>query len=217
MSDVSTTVTEAHFRYIAERTRGEDAYLAKLKTAAEAEGIPPIWIAPEQASFLQVALKLAGARTVVEVGTLAGYSAISMARALPRGGRVDTIELEPRHADFARRWIAGSDVPDRVVVHQGAGTDVLARLASDSADACFIDADKANYPRYLDECLRIVRVGGLVMADNAFAFGHLLDQTNQDESVRHVRAFNEIMAREPRVHGIIVPLGDGCWIGVRVA
>src|SRR5262245_1759941 len=98
MSEASTLVTADHYRYLAERTTREDAFLADLKRAASAEGIPSIWIAPEQASFMQILLRIAKAKEVVEVGTLAGYSAIAMARALPDGGRVRTIELVEKHA-----------------------------------------------------------------------------------------------------------------------
>ena len=120
MSDVSTEVGNEHFRYIAERTTPEDEFLRDLKKAAAAAGIPSIWIAPEQASFMRILLKAARAREVVEVGTLAGYSAISMARALPADGHVRTIELDPKHAEFAERWIARSDVAGRVHVLRGA-------------------------------------------------------------------------------------------------
>ena len=160
MSEVSTEIGSEHFRYIAERTIPEDEFLRDLKRAAVAAGIPAIWIAPEQASFMRILLRLAKARDVVEVGTLAGYSAIVMARALPPEGRVRTIELEPKHAEFAERWVARSDVAGRVQVFRGAGMDVLPRFAADSADAAFLDADKASYPKYLAECLRIVRKGG---------------------------------------------------------
>src|SRR5204862_2816155 len=95
MSELSSLVTDEHFRYVAEHTVREDAFLADLKRAAKDEGIPSIWIAPEQASFMQILLELARAKEVVEVGTLAGYSAIAMARALPDGGRVGTIEIVP--------------------------------------------------------------------------------------------------------------------------
>src|SRR5216684_6114306 len=143
MSDTSTLVTAEHFHYLAERTEREDELLRSLKQAATAAGIPPIWIAPEQASFMQILLRAARARDVVEIGTLAGYSAISMARALPAGGRVRTIEIEQDRAEFARQWIARSDVADRIEVILGAGADVLRGFASDSADAAFLDADKA--------------------------------------------------------------------------
>src|SRR5436309_11671569 len=113
MSDVSTEVGNEHFRYIAERTTPEDEFLRDLKKAAAAAGIPSIWIAPEQASFMRILLKAARAREVVEVGTLAGYSAICMARALPADGHVRTIELDPKHAEFTELWIESSDVSER--------------------------------------------------------------------------------------------------------
>ena len=215
MSEESSVVTAEHFRYVAARTAGDDAFLKELKEAARAEGIPAISIAPEQASFMQILLKAARARDVVEVGTLAGYSAIAMARALPAGGQVRTIEFSPRHADFAEQWIGKSDVADRVTVHRGAGADVLPGFADSSADAMFLDADKGNYPLYLEHALRIVRPGGLILADNAFAFGELLAESPRDREVAAVRAFNDVMAKESRVHGVIVPIGDGLWVGVR--
>ena len=141
MSERSTVVTDEHFRYVAAHTTPEDEFLKALKRAAEAARIPPIWIAPEQGAFMQVLLRLCQAREVVEIGTLAGYSAIVMARALPPGGHVRTIEIDERHADFAKAWAAKSDVADRVVVYHGAGRDVLPGFAADSADAAFLDAD----------------------------------------------------------------------------
>ncbi|HEY3215298.1 MAG TPA: class I SAM-dependent methyltransferase, partial [Candidatus Eisenbacteria bacterium] len=131
MSEVSTQVTAEHFRYIAERTTGEDDFLRTLKREASAAGVPSIWISPEQASFMQILLALGRASRVLEIGTLAGYSAIAMARALPKGGSVTTIELDPARVDFARRWVARSDVADKVEVLQGKGMDVLPRLAAD--------------------------------------------------------------------------------------
>jgi caffeoyl-CoA O-methyltransferase len=215
MSEESSVVTAEHFRYVAARTPGDDAFLKELKEAARAAGIPAISIAPEQASFMQILLKAAHAGEVVEVGTLAGYSAIAMARALPAGGRVRTIEFSPKHADFAEQWIRRSDVADRVTVHRGAGADAVPGFADGSADAMFLDADKGNYPLYLEHALRIVRPGGLILADNAFAFGELLAESPRDREVAAVRAFNDVMAKESRVHGVIVPIGDGLWVGVR--
>src|SRR6266702_4577521 len=139
MSEISTLVTEGHFRYIAAHTVQEDDFLRDLKREARSAGIPSIWIAPEQASFMQILLKLAPAREVVEVGTLAGYSAIAMARALPPNGRLHTIEIVPKYAEFAKRWVARSDVAGRIEVHLGAGLDVLQTFAADSADAAFRD------------------------------------------------------------------------------
>lgn len=208
-------VTRAHYEYMAVHTRGDDDFLIELKTAAEQADIPRIWISPAQASLMQILLKLRGAKEVIEVGTLAGYSAVIMARALPDDGKVRTIELEDKHADFAEEWIAKSDVAGKVEVLRGDGVDVLKTLADDSADACFLDADKQNYPHYLDECMRILRSGAMVMADNAFAFGRLLDENETDGGVTHVRAFNDYIAGQGGLHAAMVGIGDGLWVGIK--
>ena len=215
MSAESDPVTARHFEYLAARTTAEDRFLSELKADAKRAGIPAIWISPEQASLMQILLRLGRCREVIEVGTLAGYSAIAMARALPADGLVRTIELEPAHVAFARDAVARSDVAGRVEVHEGKGLDVLPGFADDSADAAFLDADKSNYPGYLEHSLRIVRIGGLIMVDNAFAFGQLFDEQPADREVGAVRAFNDTMAAEARVTAIIVPVGDGLWVGVK--
>jgi caffeoyl-CoA O-methyltransferase len=215
MSESGTLVSQDHFRYVSEHTVREDEFLRQLKSAARATGLPPIWIAPEQGSLMQILLRLCRAREVVEVGTLAGYSAIWMARALPPGGRIRTIEISGKHADFAEKWVAKSDVADRIQIFRGAGKDILPKFEADSADAAFLDADKASYSFYLEECLRIVRRGGLIMVDNAFAFGELFDEESHDANVAAVRRFNEVMARQPALHSVIIPLGDGLWVAVR--
>lgn len=214
MSEDATVVTEAHFRYLEERTTQEDDFLRKLRVAASNAELPAISIGPAQAAFLQILLRAAKAKHVVEVGTLAGYSAIAMARALPPDGRVLTIEVEPKHAAFAKKWIGKSDVAGKVAVHLGKGIDVLRTIPARSADACFLDADKGSYRAYLDECLRILRPGGLVMADNAFAFGQLLDEHPTDRDVPAVRAFNDYVPTVKGLQSVIVPLGDGLWVGV---
>jgi predicted O-methyltransferase YrrM len=216
VTDKGNTITRDYFRYLAARTAGEDDFLRQLNQEATAAGIPAISIPWEQASFIQILLKLSGVREVIEVGTLAGYSAIAMARALPPHGRVRTIEINPAYADFAERWIARSDVADRIQVFRGAGRDILPTFADDSVDAAFLDADKASYPLYLSESLRIVHCGGLIMADNAFAFGQLLDKDATDTKVLAVRAFNDLIAAQTRLHAIIVPFMDGCWVAVKL-
>lgn len=215
MSTRSDPVTREHFRYLAERTKPEDVFLGELKEAALSAGIPPIWIAPAQASFMQILLRAIAAKEVIEVGTLAGYSAITMARALGEGGRVRTIELKEAFADFTEKWVAKSDVAGKVEVHRGTGEAVLATFADRSADAAFLDADKRNYPLYLRESLRIVRPGGLILVDNAFAFGELLAENPSDPEVQSIRDFNDLMARQEGLQSVIVPLGDGVWVGVK--
>jgi predicted O-methyltransferase YrrM len=210
-----TRVTQRHFDYLAERTTPEDAFLAALRAAARAAGLPSIHIGPAQGAFLEILVRAVRAREVVEVGTLGGYSAVWLARGLPEGGRVRTIEAHPGHAAFAREWIARSDVAGRVEVIEGRGQDVLPRLPDASVDLAFLDADKAGYGAYLESCARILKPGGVVAADNAFAFGQLFDEHPTDREVPAVRDFNDRLARDARFRAVIVPLGDGCWVGVR--
>ena len=212
MSETPTVRSAALMRYVAEHARAEDPFLVALRAASREAGLPSISIAAEQAAFMQVLLRAMRAREVVEVGTLGGYSAISMARALLEGGRVRTIELDPRHARFAREWAGRSDVAARIEVHEGRGADVLPTFAADSADVAFLDADKESYGLYLEQCRRIVRPGGLILVDNAFAFGCLLDPTEDDPSVLAIREFNETVRRARDLDGVIVPLGDGLWV-----
>ena len=216
MSATPTLVTAEHFEYIAARTTQEDDFLKSLKDEAVAADIPAIWISPAQASFMQILLLLCRATEVIEVGTLAGYSAIVMARALPHGGRVRTIEISEKYADFAEQWVERSDVADRIEIHRGNGREILPAFKADSADAAFLDADKAGYDFYLEESLRIVRRGGLIMVDNAFAFGQLFDENPTDPEAPAVREFNERMAREKSLRSVIAPFGDGCWVGVKL-
>src|SRR5436190_19655211 len=119
MSENPTLVTARHFDYVASHTVREDDFLKSLKRAAAEAGIPPIAISPAQASLMQILLKATGAKNVVEVGTLGGYSAIWMARALPKDGRVRTLEISQKHAEFARSWIAKSDVAGKIEVLVG--------------------------------------------------------------------------------------------------
>jgi len=216
VSGTSTLVTREHFEYIAARTRAEDPFLLELKVAAGEAGIPAIWIAHEQARFMEVLLRAAGARNVAEVGTLAGYSAICLARALGETGRLVTMEVSAKHAAFAVDWIGRSDVAERIEVRQGRGSDLLPALEEASMDAVFLDADKPSYGLYLEEARRILRPGGLLLVDNAFAFGNLFDRDCEDPSVLALREFNDSLAADPDFDGVLVPLGDGLWVARRL-
>ncbi len=216
MSGTSTVVTAEHFEYIAARTQPEDPFLVELKAAAHEEEIPAIWIAHEQARFLELLLRSSGAKLVVEVGTLAGYSAICMARGLGDDGHLITIEASAKHAAFAEEWVSRSDVADRVEVRQGRGVDLLPKIDSDTVDAVFLDADKQSYILYLEEARRVLRDGGLLLVDNAFAFGHLLEDGCEDPSVLALREFNDAVAADPDFDGVMVPLGDGVWVARRL-
>jgi predicted O-methyltransferase YrrM len=200
--------------YLAALFAPEDETLVALREEADRSGLPPISISPDEGRLLQVLLRAIGARRVLEVGTLGGYSAIWMARALPPGGTILTLEIEPTHAEFARRHLGRAGVADRVEVRVGRALDLLPALDGERFDAIFLDADKEPLPTYFEWSLRLLRPGGLVVADNALWGGRVLDGRADDEATRGVREFNRRLATDPRVTGIVVPTHDGVAIGV---
>lgn len=200
--------------YIGSLFAPEDAVLASLREEADRSGLPPISVPAETGRLLQVMLSSIHARRVLEVGTLGGYSAIWMARALPPDGSLVTIEADPAHAAFARRHFAKAGLEHVITIREGRALDVLPSLDGEQFDAIFLDADKSPLPRYLDWALRLVRPGGLVIADNALWGGRVYDREVNDDDTRGVREFNRRLATDPRLRGTVVPTGDGVAIGV---
>lgn len=200
--------------YIASLFARDDDVLAALREAADREGLPPIAISAVTGRLLQLLLSAVRAERVLEVGTLGGYSAIWMARGLPPSGRLTSIEIDERHAEFARRYIARAGLGDRVEVRVGRALDVLPSFDGEQFDAIFLDADKEPLPTYFEWSLRLLRPGGLLIADNALWGGRVLDPATEDEGTRGVREFNRRMANDQRVLGTIVPVGDGLAVAV---
>jgi caffeoyl-CoA O-methyltransferase len=192
----------------------EDETLLALREEADRTGLPPIAVSPDAGRLLQVLLKAVGARRVLEVGTLGGYSAIWIARALPDDGRLITLEAEPTHAAFARRFLARAGVAERVEVREGRALDLLPALDGERFDAVFLDADKEPLPTYFEWALRLLRPGGLLIADNALWGGRVYDGAENDARTQGVREFNRRLASDPRITGIVVPTHDGVAIGV---
>jgi predicted O-methyltransferase YrrM len=202
-------VTDGAGDYITQLFAREDAILASLREEADRTGLPPISISADEGKLLQLLLTLIGARRVLEVGTLGGYSAIWMMRALPADARLITIEMDPGHAAFAQRHLRRAGLHDRVDVRVGRALDILPALDGTRFDAMFIDADKEPLPRYLDWALRLVRPGGLIIADNALWGGRVYDPEVSDAQTAGVREFNRRMAEHPRLLSIVVPTHDG--------
>lgn len=200
--------------YITGLFGAEDELLASLREEADRTGLPPIAISADEGRLLQVLLTAINARRVLEVGTLGGYSAICMARALPADGELISIDINEQHAAFARRYIERAALRPRVEVRVGRALDVLPSLDGERFDAMFIDADKEPLPTYFEWALRLVRPGGLIIGDNALWGGRVYDGDDNDERTRGVREFNRRMAADPRVTGIIVPTHDGVAIAV---
>jgi caffeoyl-CoA O-methyltransferase len=186
-----------------------DAGLARAYEVPE--GIPAIQVSPSDGRLLALLLQLVQAKRVVEVGTLVGYSAIHMARALAPGGHLWSVEYEPRHAEVARANFAAAGVADRVTVHVGAGRDVLPSLeAHGPFDAVFIDADKVNYAHYGQWAIDHLRPGGLVLGDNSYLFGELLEDSDRG---RAMRAFHELVAQH--CDSVCAPTPEGLVVGIK--
>jgi predicted O-methyltransferase YrrM len=192
----------------------DDAVLNALREEADRAGLPPISITPRAGRVLQILLRAIGARRVLEIGTLGGYSAIWMARALGDEGRILSLEIDPAHAAFARRHLGGAGLGDRVTVRVGRALDVLPALDGERFDAVFIDADKEPMPTYLDWALRLTRRGGIIAADNALWGGRVADPDVSDAATLAVREFNRRFAAEPRLDATVLPVGDGLAVGV---
>lgn len=200
--------------YISGLFAPEDQLLVSLREEADRTGLPPIAVSADEGRLLQVLLTSIQARRVLEVGTLGGYSAIWMARALPDDGELVTIEIEPKHAEFAKRYLERAGLVNKVEIRIGRALDVLPSLDGERFDAVFIDADKEPMPNYFEWALRLLRPGGLLIADNTLWGGRVFDDAEQDEKTTAVREFNRRMATDPRILSILVPTHDGVAIGV---
>ena len=209
------TYDDRFAEYITAEFARPDEVLQHVLEAIPARGLPAITIKPEEGRFLQFLVRAGGARQVVEIGTLGGYSGIWLARGLPADGRLITLEKEPKHAEVAREHFELAGLAHKVDLRLGDAADTLQKLALDApVDFCFIDADKLGYGTYLDWALANVRPGGLIAAHNAFRHGAVLDAADQTAETQYVRAFNQRFASEPRLLSTIYPAGDGLLMGV---
>ena len=202
--------------YVSELFAREDETLRYVRQQTAAHGMPQISLAPNEAKLLQLLVRLSGAARVVEVGTLAGYSGICIARALPEDGQLITIEVSSLHAEVARAHFEYAGLADKVTVLQGAGVDLLPKLAPQAPfDLMFIDADKGNYHNYLAWATDNLRVGGVVVADNAFWGGGIFEPKSDDDHA--MVAFNQTLAQHPQFDSTIIEVGDGIAVGIKTS
>lgn len=189
-------------RYLVELLVDEDDALREALERSDSAGLPPINVSPPQGKFLHLLARIAGSRRILEIGTLAGYSTIWLARALPEGGRLVTLEIDPRHAEVARANLERAGVADRVELRVGRALDTLPLLEQEGAgpfDLFFVDADKPANPDYFRWALRLARTGSVIVVDNVVRNGKVVDPESGDPSVEGVRRLNELMAGEPAV------------------
>jgi predicted O-methyltransferase YrrM len=188
--------------YIVESLIPPDPILDEAMQTNAAAGLPSIDVAPNQGKFLHLLARIRGARRILEIGTLGGYSTIWLARALPFDGKLITLEVEPKHAEVAKSNIARAGLSTLVELRLGPALDSLAQLHEQAVapfDLIFIDADKQTIPQYLDWSLRLSRAGTVIVTDNVIREGAVIDSTDPDPRVQGVRRFFKMLSTDPRL------------------
>ena len=186
-------------RYFEDTLLGRDEALEHALAASAAAGLPAIQVSPTQGKLLHQLARMVGARRILEVGTLGGYSAVWLARALPPDGRLVTLEIDPKHAEIARKNLAHAGLDRVAEVRVGAALDSLPSLRGEPFDFAFIDADKPSNANYFRAAVELVRAGGAIVVDNVVRRGAVADDSSLDPNVRGVRDLVTAVAAEPRV------------------
>ncbi|MGO9381671.1 MAG: O-methyltransferase [Mycobacterium sp.] len=197
---------------------GDDPALTAAVQASNAAGLPPIAVSVQQGKFLCLLAGAMRARRILEIGTLGGCSSIWLARGAGPQARVVTLEYEPKHAEVARANLHQAGVGDRVEVIVGAALDTLPTPTGDPFDLVFIDADKENYPAYLEWAVRLARPGSVIVLDNVVRAGQILDLESDDAKVRTTRQTLQLMGEHPRLDtAVIQTVGAKGWDGFAIA
>jgi caffeoyl-CoA O-methyltransferase len=193
--------------YIQNLFAPQDEALEAAVRESQRAGLPEIHVSPNEGKLLQLLAEMMGARRILEMGTLGGYSAINLARGMAEDGRLISLEIDEHHAETARQNVERAGLAEKVEIRVGDARKLLAQLAeSDEGpfDLVFIDADKEGYPEYLEWALRLSRPGSLILGDNTIWGGAIIDP--QDDSTRAIHEFNEKIAKDPRLSAIVLPL-----------
>jgi len=219
MSSSPTQVTEEIYQYLRKNFSSEDEFLRNLKKEAKEAGIPEICISEEQGKFLQFFLKSINAKYVLEIGSLAGYSAITMARALPKGGKLIAVEIFDKNARFIEKMAQDAGLADKIEVINADAKDFLGSWKPDfELDFVFVDADKKGYKKYFELTTPLIRRGGVFAADNALGFGHIAEVNPKSEpgNVQAIQEMNQILKNSPLYDECLVTVGDGMAMGVKL-
>ncbi|HXG71770.1 MAG TPA: O-methyltransferase [Gemmatimonadaceae bacterium] len=191
-------------QYFSERLLPSDPWLESALEVSRKSGLPAISVSPNQGKLLQILAQIVGAQSILEIGTLGGYSTIWLARGLRAGGHLITLELDPKHAEVAQLNVSRAGLKDVVEIRIGSALEILPRLSSERRgpfDLIFIDADKQNIPAYFEWALKLSRPGTLIVVDNVVRGGAVIDADSSDPSVQGVRRFVELLSTEKGVSG----------------
>jgi len=209
MEALNEQLVERIDHYIEDLFTPEDGALSENIKDAAAAGLPAIQVSRNQGKLLYLLVKMSGAKRILEIGTLAGYSTTWLARALPPGGSVTTLEREPSYAEVARRNLERAGVAGQVEVRVGFANESLRDLIRrrvEAFDLIFLDADKAGYPEYLELALQLSHPGTVILADNVIRNGLVLEPNPQDAADRGAQAYNAAIANHPRLESIVLPV-----------
>ncbi|MEK3945631.1 MULTISPECIES: O-methyltransferase [unclassified Paenibacillus] len=197
-----TTTWDKADQYITERLIPQDAVLEEVLVTNQQAGLPPFDVSPSQGKFLNLLVQMKGARRILEIGTLGGYSTIWMARALPSDGQIVTLELDPIHAQVAKANLSLAEVDHLVELRVGDALEQLSQMKQEGVepfDFIFIDADKPNNPNYLKWALQFSQPGTVILGDNVIREGEVINENSEDARVVGVREFYDLLAEEPRI------------------
>lgn len=210
---------DALYDYVVATTLRDDAVLARLREETGKLEWGRMQIAPEQGQLMAMLTRLVQARNAIEVGVFTGYSALSVARALPDDGRLVACDVSQEWTAIARRYWREAGVDGKIDLRIAPASETLDALIADGGagryDIAFIDADKSNYDTYYERCLTLLRKGGLIMIDNVLWGGSVIDESDQSEDTRAIRALNAKVGRDDRVACVILPVGDGLTLAMK--
>lgn len=220
MSHRPTVITDEIFEYITDNFSSEDDFLRELRIEAKLNKIPDIGISAEQGKFLQIYLKSIKAKYVLEIGTLAGYSAITMARALPEDGKLVTVEINALNASYSRKKAEEAGMSNKIEVVNASGIDFLNDFNPDyELDFVFLDAEKTQYMDYFEKSAKLLKKGGIIAADNALGFGEIVTTAPDREIFREIEAirkFNLSVKERKDFDTCLLTVGDGMLMSVKL-
>jgi caffeoyl-CoA O-methyltransferase len=217
MPDKFTEMTAALHRYAVEHSDRDELFKELAQETDELGGVAVMMMAPDQGALTTVLVRAIGARRALEIGTFTGYGALSIARGLPDDGYLLALDVSEEWTEIARRYFERAGLAERIELRIAPALETLRGLeASDPFDFCFIDADKESYPAYYEEALRLLRTGGLVMIDNVFRGGDVVDPENEDAATLAIRELNDRVAADERVLSAMIGVADGITLALKL-
>ena len=213
MSNRTIAITESIYQYLCDHSLREDPILKDLRDHTYDMEERAMQIAPEQGQFMQMLVKLIGAKNTIEVGVFTGYSSLAIALALPEDGRIVACDVNPQYTSVAEKFWVSAGVREKIDLRIGPAKDTLLKLINagltGTFDFAFIDADKINYDHYYELCLQLIRPGGLITVDNVLWGGTVSDDAINDVDTNSIRALNDKLHQDERIDLSLVPVGDG--------